>query len=120
MYFIKSREHVWLEVVEVIGLSILDRFELYLPTNSHIWCCVVFDQWLEMDKLQRTRGSRRGGCSFVTKLLSKAEGITLASEDVLPESISSEDRETIDVVLTQLAAKKPQLKELDQVIFLPP
>ena len=27
MYFIKSREHVWLEVVEVIGLSILDRFE---------------------------------------------------------------------------------------------
>ena len=27
MHFIKSREHVWLEVVEVIGLSIPDRFE---------------------------------------------------------------------------------------------
>ena len=70
-----------------------------------------------MDKLQRARASRRGGRSFVTKLLTKAEGITLASEDVSPESISIEERETIDLVLTQLTAKKPQLEELDQAIL---
>ena len=70
-----------------------------------------------MDKLQCARASRRGGHSFVTKLLTKAEGITLANEDVLPEFISSEDRETIDLVLTQLAVKKPQLEELDQAIL---
>jgi len=50
-------------------------------------------------------------------LLTKAKGITLASEDVLPESISSKDRETINLVLTQLPAKKPQLEEIDQAIL---
>jgi len=70
-----------------------------------------------MDSLQRARASRRGGRSFVTKLLTKAEAITMASDDVSPESISMEDRETIDLVLTKLAEKKSNLEELDQTIL---
>jgi len=48
------------------------------------------------------------------KLLTKAEGI-MSSDDVSPESISKEDRETID--LTQIVTKKFNLEELDQTIL---
>ena len=68
-----------------------------------------------MDTLQRARASRRGGQSFITKLLSKAQAITDA-DGATPLSISEEDRGTIDHILSQLLAKKTQLEELDQTI----
>ena len=69
-----------------------------------------------MDTLQRARASRRGGRSFVTKLLTKAQAITESYTDDTRESISSEDREGIELVLTQVSSKKRQLEELDQTI----
>jgi len=68
-----------------------------------------------MDTLQRARASRRGGRSFITKLLSKAQVITDA-DGATPLSISEEDRETIDHILSQLLVKKTQLEELDRTI----
>ena len=58
-----------------------------------------------MDTLQRAKASRRGGRSFVTKLFAKAETITQTNVDSL-ESVSPEDRASIDLILSQLAAKK--------------
>ena len=57
------------------------------------------------------------GYSFVTKLLNKVEVITMASDDILPESISKQDRETINLMLTQIVATKSNLEELDQAIL---
>ena len=67
-----------------------------------------------MDALQRAKASRRGGRSFVTKL---AHAITEADDEVTPQSILQADKETIDLVLSQLSAKKCQLEELDQMIL---
>ena len=53
----------------------------------------------------------------MTKFLAKAQAIIEANAEVTPESISKEDKQTIDLVLSQLAAKKRQLKELDQSIL---
>jgi len=39
----------------------------------------------------------------------------MASDDI---SISKEDRETIDLMLTQIAVKKSNLEELDQAILV--
>ena len=69
---------------------------------------------MAMDTLQRAQASRHGGCSFVTKFLTRAQAITKADEQVTLLSISEADRETIDLVLSQLLAKKTQLEELDQ------
>ena len=69
-----------------------------------------------MDNLQRAKASRRGGRSFVTKLLSKAQTITEANAEPTLESFSTSDREGIDLIISQLTAKKRQLEELDQVI----
>jgi len=69
-----------------------------------------------MDTLQRAKASRHGNRSFVTKLLTKAQGITEA-EGVTPQSISEADRETIDLVLNQLSSKKRQLEELDESVL---
>ena len=69
-----------------------------------------------MDALQRAKASRRGNRAFVTKLLTKAQGITEA-EGATPQSISEVDRETIDLVLTQLDTKKRQLEELDESVL---
>ena len=69
-----------------------------------------------MDNLQRAKASRRGGCSFVAKLLSKAQMITEINAEPTLESFSTSDREGIDLILSQLTAKKCQLEELDQVI----
>ena len=69
-----------------------------------------------MDNLQRTEASRCGGHSFVTKLLSKAQTITEANAEPTLELFSTSDREGIDLILSQLTAKKCQLEELDQVI----
>ena len=70
-----------------------------------------------MDALQHAKASRRGGCSFVTKLFTKVHAITEADDEVTPQSISQADKETIDLVLSQLSAKKCQLEELDQTIL---
>ena len=69
-----------------------------------------------MDTLLRAKASRRGNRAFVTKLLTKAQGITQA-EGATPQSISDVDRGTIDLVLTQLDTKKRQLEELDESIL---
>ena len=69
---------------------------------------------MAMDTLQCAQASRHGGCSFVTKLLIRAQAITKADEQVTLLSISEADRETIDLVLSQLLVKKTQLEELDQ------
>ena len=69
-----------------------------------------------MDTLKRACGSRHGGRSFVMKLLTKAEVITEAGNQVTPLQISEVDRETIDLVQTQILAKKTQLEELEQTI----
>ena len=68
-----------------------------------------------MDTLQCAKASRRGGHSFVTKLFTKAERIAQAKVDSL-ESVSPEDRASIDLILSQIATKKLQLVELDQAI----
>jgi len=68
-----------------------------------------------MNTLPRARASRRGNRSFVTKLLTKTKGITDA-EGATPQSITETDRETIDLILGQLTAKKRQLEELDESI----
>ena len=70
-----------------------------------------------IDALQHAKASRRGGCSFVMKLFTKAHAITEADDEVTPQSISQADKETIDLVLSQLSAKKRQLEELDQTIL---
>ncbi|XP_065895991.1 uncharacterized protein [Dysidea avara] len=70
-----------------------------------------------MDATQRARASRRGGRSSVTKLLAKAHAITQPGTEVTPQSISQANRDTIDLVLSQLSVKKRQLEELDQIIL---
>jgi len=65
--------------------------------------------------LQRTQASTHSGRLFVTKLLSKAQAITDADE-ATPLLISEADREAIDLILSQLLAKKAQLEELDKSI----
>ena len=61
-----------------------------------------------MDTSQRARASRRNGHSFVTKLLAKAQAITdtYAGTD---NPVSVEDREGMDLIITQLSQKKRQL-----------
>ena len=54
----------------------------------------------------------------MTKLLAKAQAIIEADVEVTPELISKEDRQTINLMLSQLAAKKCQLEELDQTILV--
>ena len=68
-----------------------------------------------MDTPQQAKALRHGGCSFVTKLLAKAEMITQANVDSL-ESVSTEDRASIDLILSQFVAKKLKLEELDHAI----
>ena len=68
-----------------------------------------------MDTLQRARASRRGWRSFVTKLLAKAQMITETYADTT-ETVSTEDKEGIDFILSQLSVKKRQLEELDATI----
>ena len=70
-----------------------------------------------MDNLQCAKASRRGGRSFVIKL-SKTQTITEVNDEPTLESFSTSDREGIDLILSQLTAKKRQLEELDQVIAL--
>ena len=68
-----------------------------------------------MDNLQRAHASRRGGHSFMMKLLTKAQTITETYTDTT-ETVSIEDREGIDLILSQLSVKKRQLEELDAMI----
>ena len=84
-------------------------------TNYHI--LVLYRTRDSTDALQRAKASRRGGRSFVTKLFTKAHAITEADDEVTPQSISQADKETIDLVLSQLSVKKRQLEELDQTIL---
>ena len=68
-----------------------------------------------MDTLQRARASRRGVRSFVTKLLAKAQAITdMYTENT--NTVSTEDKDAIDLILSQLSQKKWQLEELDGTI----
>ena len=69
-----------------------------------------------MDTLQHVKASSRRNRSFVTKLLTKGRSIT-DTQGVTPQKISETDRETIDLVLDQLSAKKRQLVELDEAIL---
>ena len=68
-----------------------------------------------MDTLQRAKASRRGGRSFVMKLFTKAETIMQGNVDSL-ESVSTEYRASINLILSQLTMKKLQLEELDRAI----
>jgi len=65
--------------------------------------------------LQRTRDLDQCTRSFVTKLLAKAQEIT----DVYTgntNTVSTEDKDVIDLILSQLSQKKRQLEELDGTI----
>ena len=55
---------------------------------------------------------------FFMKLLNKAEAITESDADeATPLSISKADKEAIDLILSQLLAKKAQLEEIDKSIL---
>jgi len=68
-----------------------------------------------MDTLQQTQASRRGGRSFITKFLAKAQAITDAYTETT-DTVCAEDKDAVDLILSQLSQKKQQLEELDSTI----